>query len=340
MKQNPGIILFTSSSLLFRIGRYFAPGFLQIIFVLGILFFLAEPVINAQDEVSDFEDISLLYQVAGMESFYTDALYTKKGMLYIPVEEFFNYLKIPCPAGKSGDILEGFIDKAEHTYLINSTKGDITINKTVTDIKTGLTSQMGILYMESSLFGQLFGLNLTFNFRSLAVSLKPDFELPVLKEQRIENLRSNIQKSPGEIIPDTVIDRKYHMFRFGMVDWSVMSAQILNHSAETRLGLGLGAELLGGEANIFVNYSDKYNFDKRQQQYLWRWVNNDKKLVRQVQLGKIATQTISSVYSPVIGATVSNATTSVRKAMGEYTINDVTQPDWYVELYINNVLID
>jgi hypothetical protein len=69
-------------------------------------------------------------------------------------------------------------------------------------------------------------------------------------------------------------------------------------------------------------------------------VDNDKKLIRQVQIGKFFSQSISSVYSPINGISISNSPTSVKKAFGYYTISDMTEPDWLVELYINGELVD
>jgi cell division protein FtsN len=314
--------------------------FSRFLFILLIILGITEVRVKSQNDLSGYEDISVLVQVDGYGSFYTDALYSPNGALYISVEELFKYLKIPCLVGQKGDSLGGFIEKEDRQYSILYQSGEISFNNKITDIRKGLVKQMGILFMESSLFGQVFGIQTIFNFRSLSVIVKSDFELPVIRERRLEEMRNNISKSAGEAVADTMLGRNYHWFRFGTLDWSVISNQIWRKTTDTRLGLSLGAELLGGEANVFLTYSDRYKFDNRQQKYLWRWVDNDKHLVRQVQAGKIAVQTISSVYYPVIGAVVSNTPTSVRRAKGEYIINEVTQPDWFVELYINNVLMD
>ncbi|MEI6049549.1 MAG: SPOR domain-containing protein [Bacteroidota bacterium] len=330
----------TSYSLLKSTSRYFAEGRFRLLFIFLILCIVTETEIKSQDNLSGYEDVSVLVQVDGYGSFFTDALYSPKGKLYISVEDLFKFFKIQCIAGQNGDKLQGFIENKNRPYEINYQAGEINVSNNVTDIKDGLIKQTGMLFMESSLFSRFFGIKLTFSFRSLSVAVKSDFELPVIKEQRLEKMRNNIRKNTGETVADKVLGRNYHLFRFGMLDWSVMSSQIWGKTTDTRLGLGLGAELLRGEANVFLNYSDKYKFDNRQQQYLWRWVNNDNRFVRQVQVGKISAQTISSVYYPVVGAVISNTPSAVRRAAGEYIINEVTQPDWYVELYINNVLID
>lgn len=296
--------------------------------------------LKAQQDNPDFEGISVLVQVEGYGNFYTDALYSPSGSLYVSVEDLFKYLRIPCNVFEKGDVLKGFLANEDRNYTISFPSRTVEIAAKINKEDKSMIKEMGSVYLESSRFGALLGINLNFNFRSLSLIVKSDFELPVIKEKRLEKMRSNISKRPDEIVADTVLGRYNHLFRIGNLDWSVMSSQYWKRTSETRLGLGMGAELLHGEANVFLNYSDLYKFDNRLQQYQWRWVNNDKKPVRQVQIGKISPQTISSLYNPVVGAVVTNARTTVRKAMGEYIIKDVTEPDWLVELYINNSLVD
>lgn len=334
-----GIINFISEFLekpvgLFMIGRSASFFF---IFFISILTYND---LSAQDDISAYDDISVLVQVEGYGSFYTSALYSDNGLLYVSIEDLFRYLKIPCIAGEKGDSLSGFLGNENHNYSISYRSATVKVGSKSTIVKKSLVKQLGSLFLESSLFGPLTGINLNFSFRSLSLTIKSDFELPAIKEQRLEKLRTNIRKNIGESPADTTLGRKYHLLKFGMADWSVMSSQFWGHQTETRLGLGMGTELLRGEANFFLNYSDKYKLDSRLQQYLWRWVDNDKKIVSQIQVGKIAPQTISSLYYPVIGAVISNVHTTIRKAVGEYILKEVTQPDWLVELYINNSLVD
>lgn len=208
------------------------------------------------------------------------------------------------------------------------------------NLKDGMLKEMGSIYMESNLFADLFGIALNFNFRSLTIQLKADFELPFVKQQRIDKLRGNMAKVKGEVIADTVVQRNYHLFQFGTLDWSVASFQATEGPGENRIGLGIGTEFLYGEANVALNYSDRYKFDNRQLYYLWRWVDNNKSLIKQAQVGKISNQTISYIDAPIVGAVVRNSPTTLRKATGFYTINEMTEPNWIVELYINDVMVN
>ncbi len=309
-----------------------------VIFIISLLFFTND--LKAQQN-PNFEDISITVQIEGFPFTYNiAALYSEDEKLYVSVEELFQVLVIPCNVKENGDILQGFIDNEKRLYEINYLTRQISEEDKIIAVENGLVKNMGMLYLESSLFEKSFGLNISFNFRGLSIKVASDFELPLLKKQRLEKSRDNIRNTTEEFNADQTLKREYHLFRFGNLDWSLMSSQTPGSIVDSRLGLNLGAELLFGEVDAFLNFSNQNKPDPRQQQFYWKWTDNDQKIVRQIQVGNISNITIASVNAPVRGASITNTPTTVRKARGEYIISDVTQPDWMVELYINNALID
>jgi len=309
---------------------------------LVILFIIYVSLFNTYSQETEYpaEDITVTMNVEGYGSFDIDARYSPEEKLFIPVETFFGYLRVACTVSNNGDIIKGFTGRGNDNYVINGIKKQLLFAGQEYDISGKLSENLGTLYLETSVFGDVFGIEANFSFRSLAVAVKADFELPVIKEKRLAQSRSAISNSRFEREADKVIDRDYHYFSPGTVDWSVSSTQQTGYQNRVQAGLGLGAELFGGEADIFLNYSDQYGFDSRMQNYQWRWVDNDIKAIRQVQAGRINPTTISSLYYPVTGVLVSNTPTTPRRSSGEFLITDHTEPDWLVELYINNVLTD
>jgi len=309
---------------------------------------LAAPELSAQtpiiDEVqavsTDFDQIPVQVIVTGFGNFDVDAIYTQKKQLCVNIGDLFKTLHIPCLVGEDGNSLSGFLENESHTYSINYETKQIKVGTRIIEAKSGLVKEMGSLYLDATLFDDAFGIALTFNYRSLSMILKSDFELPALKLQRIEKMRTNMSKVTGEVVADTVLQRNYHLFRFGTLDWSVSSSQSWKMAGYNQIGIGIGTELLFGEVDISLNLYDQQKFDYRQLNYLWRWVDNTKKLIKQAQVGRLSNQTIASIYAPVVGAVIRNSPTTVRKAKGYYTINEVTEPNWTVELYINNVMVD
>ncbi len=287
-----------------------------------------------------FDDIPVLVIVEGAGNFNLDVIYTNNDLLYVNFEDLFKALNIQCIVGQRGDSLGGFIGNESRTYLIDFTKKQISVGTKIFNCSNELIKESGSVYIESDLFAEAFGIILTFNYRSLSILLKSNFELPIIKQMRIDKMRSNLSKVNMEEVADTIVSRKYHLLKFGMFDWVITSTQKWNESLDNRFILGLGTEFLFGETDISLTYFNRQKFTDRQIQYLWRWVDNDKKIIKQAQVGKIATQTISFINSPVIGAVIRNSPTTIRKATGYYTINEFTEPNWTIELYINNILVD
>ena len=339
--------------------RVRVPFLFRSLFLFFLLCAIPEFEVKAQDKfITNKEDIPLVFddfpvnvKVEGFGNFFLNIIYTNNDVLYVNVEELFKTLNIPCIAAQKGNSLSGFIEMESRTYTIDYMNRQIKVGNKTMNSQNGLIKEKSTLYVESSLFAEAFGITLNFNYHDLTLFLRSNFELPVIKQLRLEKQRSNLSKLKGEEIADTVVQRNYHAFKFGSLDWSLASSQIWNKSTEVssqtwngksdnHLGLGVGAELFYGEADISIDYYSQYKFDNRQLNYLWRWVDNDKTIIKQAQIGRISTQTISFINSPVIGAVIRNSPTTVRKAKGYYTINEYTEPNWTVELYINNVMVD
>ncbi|WP_156798623.1 hypothetical protein [Gillisia limnaea] len=258
---------------------------------------------------------------------------------YIPVKELFDYLKIKNEKTTNG--VEGFIINPDSTYRITPSDNRILYKNeeyTLTNedyIQTPLN-----LYLKSNLFGEIFGLNTNFSFRSLSVTMKTEKDLPVIKEMRLRKVRENLNRVRGIVEPDTSINRRYPLFNGGALDWGVVTTQQSDFENDNRLSLGLGTMFLGGETNLMLNYSTRVPFDSRNQFYQWRYVNNESKLFKQVTAGRIFTRATSSLFAPVSGVQISNSPFQNRRSFGSYTLNDFTEPRWTVELYVNNILVD
>lgn len=318
--------------------------------MLMTVLFVAQPYkIFAQDMFTGeggspgitYDELPVTVYLEANLSFDIDVMLVGKDSMYVNVEELFKNLSIPVTVSNNGNKLEGFIQNENNPYVIDFNTKNIKVGNKSFYPQNRILKEMGAVYLESSLLAETFGITMTINRRLLDIKLQSTFELPVVKQRRLENTRNNISKlRGGQIVADTIIKRNYHLFKFGTLDWSAASYQTWNEKTNMRFGLGVGTELLNGEANISAYYDDKYKFDNRQVNYLWRWIDNDKTLIKQAEVGKISTQSIAFLRSPLIGASIKNTPNTVRKASGFYPVNGVTEPNWIVELYINNILIE
>lgn len=261
--------------------------------------------------------------------------------VYLPISDIFSFLKIKSQLSPGLDSVSGFLLDAKATFLIDYTHKQISYNgKTVAVNGEELLRTETNLYLRSDDFGKVFGLECLFNFRSLTVVLNTKLDLPLIRDLRQQVLRGNISKVRDEIKPDTIIRHEHPFFRLGMADWSVIQSNNSGSGSTTRVNIKMGGAVAGGEATASLNYDSNLPFQKQQQFYQWRYVNNSIGAFRQATLGNIALQATSSIFAPVVGVQLTNTPTSRRRSFGTYTVSDHIQPDWMVELYVNNILVD
>jgi hypothetical protein len=262
--------------------------------------------------------------------------------IYLPITEIFDFLKIKYVISSTMDSVSGtFINEGSKFLIDKATEQLVYLDKVYRLKPDELIKTAAGLYLKSNYYGEIFGLNCAFNFRNLSVVLSTDLELPVLREMRQEQMRNNLNRLNGERKADTLIGRKYPKFYFGTADYAaVTSISNKETGQEARLSLGLGGIVAGGETNVVLNYHNNEGFAGPQQYYLWRFVDNNLSVARQILVGKIQGQAIASVYAPIVGIQVTNAPTTYRRSFGSYTLSNHTEPNWMVELYVNGVLIN
>jgi len=315
----------------------------KVLCIAGLFFLFSFLKIQAQNSPTSVSvepfNLSVKFDKIGSQDYYV--LYSESKDLYLPISQIFDYLKVNYKTSENGKQIEGNYLDTKNTYKIDFDAKKLTFNSNETTLsETDIQYDMGVTYLSSRLIESVFGLKTNFDFRTLSATISSDNELPITKLKKLDEARKNIKDISGEVKFDAEYPRKYHFFRPGMLDWSISSNQSKGVVLENRAGLALGAEVFGGELSTWLFYSDQYGFNPNQQRYHWRWVDNNFKAIRQVQIGRIYNRNIATILYPVDGIMVTNAPTTIRKAMGTFQIAESTNPEWTVELYINNVLIN
>jgi hypothetical protein len=306
--------------------------------VLILLFFIPEKGF-AQEE-DEFYEISVFLEVNRIGGAEIPSIINDR-IVYLSVSDLFDFLRIKNSVTGDFDAVTGFLMNENNIYNIDRTTNTIQYVDKIYTLKEKdmLRTETG-LYLKSDYFGEVFGLECTFDFRTLKVTLNTQLELPIIREMRLESMHRGIRKLTGEMQADITLKREYPLLSFGMMDLTANSAQMVNGPTNTRVNLGFGGIILGGEANVVLNYNSRQPFTEREQYYLWRFANNDFKVMKQAMAGRISTFATSSIYNPVVGVQFTNSPTSYRRSFGTYTLSDYTKPGWTVELYVNNTLID
>lgn len=287
-----------------------------------------------------YDEVPVFVSVQGVGSIEIPAVISDEE-IYLPVTVLFDFLKIRNTNSVSLDSVSGFFINEEARFLIDKSHNRINYNqKTFAVSPEDFIKTETNLYLKADYFGQVFGLNTRFSFRSLSVSINTALELPVISEMRRTLMHNNINALKGEVKADTTIGRNYPIFHFGMADWSVINTQQQGQPNDMRVGLLLGGAIGGGETTVGLNYNNTTHFSKKQQYYLWRYADNNHAALRQVMMGKIPEHPTASIFDPIVGIQLTNTPTSFRRSFGTYRISNHTTPGYTVELYVNNVLVD
>lgn len=183
-----------------------------IIILLSIKVYAVEEIIDIKlDPVVSFDEVPVGFIANGYLRFETDVVITESNKVYINIEGLFRNLGIKCISGNESGVLTGFIENESKTYHIDFNSNQITIGEKIIRAANGFMKESGAIYIESTVITEAFGLQIIFNYRSLSIKLESDFELPVIKQMRLEQMRQNVSKLQDKrIVADTIIQRDYH----------------------------------------------------------------------------------------------------------------------------------
>jgi cell division protein FtsN len=292
----------------------------------------------AQSEAG-FDEIAVFLEVPNLGAREIDVL-VKDGEIFLPVHQVFDFFNIRIHPSTAFETISGFFLDRESTFSISWNTNEIRYENRLFKLKQGdLIHTETDLFLKEKYIERIFGLECNYSQKNQSVNIEPELEIPVIRELRQEDLRVNLERLAGEDESDVEVGRSYPLFSIGTADWSVWSRQALQGSAETKANLSLGSVLAGGEFTAGLTYNSSEAFRERDQHYLWRYVDNYNTTFSQIVVGKIDLLSTSTIKDPILGAKLTNTPTTLRKSSGTYTYSDKTEPNWIVELYVNNVLV-
>ena len=124
------------------------------------------PVKIVAQELPEYDEIAIFLEIRRIGGIEIDAV-IRDEELYLPVTDLFDFLKIrniPSPGLES---ISGFFINPEATYTINRSDNRIIYQDKTFNLEPGdLIRTESNLYLKSSYYGKIFGLECTFNFRS------------------------------------------------------------------------------------------------------------------------------------------------------------------------------
>jgi hypothetical protein len=249
------------------------------------------------------EIIPVILNVRGVGRTEIDIIY-RDGKAYLPVVQMFSFLKIKAEFVPEQSIVKGFFLHPDSEFVIDGTKGTVKLGKHYTSFGASdyfITDKD--IFLLSTLFQPIFGLNFVYNPRKVSVSLSTTIRLPVLtiRERERRRTRLALTKIPT---PSLRQDQQRLIIGAGRLDWRLNSTLAKGTTPKGSYFARLGGQLLFGDAQIQVLQQPRKSFDKEMMHGFLRYAFLNNSLVRQVILGDVVTPGLFPLV--VLGGEITN----------------------------------
>ncbi len=297
----------------------------------------------AQDVESDQEiDLDLWHSVIGTTTI-SGLLVGDK--IYLQPMDVFTFIKVRADLSLDGTSISGYYIDENRKYLINNVDRTILYQEKTTKLATDeyiVRSTGG--YLRADIFEKIFNLKCIFDFRGLSVELKSGEPLPAESESKYAAKRKNIYGQTEEEKPDVTFGLHRSLFSLGVLDYQgafTTTRGVPQSQNPSQYSLFGGGELLGGDMDATIESESAQKIDWKNVPWQWRYSVQNSSVLRQILIGRQDPLfTTMQLADSMVGFQISNVNTSYKTSFSNYTISDHTEPDWTVELYINDALVN
>jgi len=339
----------SACSLRWRSGRLKWSGFLAAVLLMVPLWVHAQDANpgNAKAETDQAEsdqeiDVDLWHAVIGST---TVTALLVGNQIYLQPFDVFTFVKVRADPAADGTSLSGYYIDENRKYFINNVEKSITYQEKTTKLSPEeyiVRSTGG--YLRSDIYEKIFNLKCNFDFRGLSVELKSGEPLPAESESKYAAKRKNIYGQTEEEKPDITFGLHRSLFSLGVVDYSGAYSYTQGmgpFATPSQYSLFGGGQLLGGDMDATIQGESQQKIDWKSVPWQWRYSVQNSDLLRQILIGRQDPLfTTMQLPDSMIGIQLSNVNTSYKTSFSNYTISDHTEPDWTVELYINDALVN
>ncbi len=290
---------------------------------------------NFSPEKLGAEEIFIKFSYAGLVNS-TVIAYYYNNRFFFPFKEFCDNFEINSKIGQKE--ISGFIGKKTNSYriLLNEKKvvlRDTTLNFTFENyIHTEFD-----YYFNSEFYKKIFGAVITTDFSTLTANVQSKKPLPILQRFQREKSYEYISQKKADNAK-LLFPRERRWINGGIFDYNA------GYKVGDAIGLGLfynfrlGGELFGGDAQISTSGEFNSEYQNNNLNYLWRYVFDKNKYLRTISIGDIS---LNGIYPlNYKGIRISNDQVEPRRTFETHRVYEKTKPNWTVEIYVSNQLID
>ncbi|MDP4230626.1 MAG: hypothetical protein Q8916_09515 [Bacteroidota bacterium] len=315
---------------------------LRIILVLTILQLThSQSYSQKTSGVSDFEETPIEIWHRNIGTIPGSAVIDGK-FVYIQPIDVFHLAKIRADISDDGKVISGYYIEEVRIYTIDLGKHRITYKDEIYPIaKDQIIETASGTFLRCDIFEQVFNLKCIFNFNNLAVEVQSGEPLPAESEAAADKQRQHLQKFDDSFVPDKRFGLQRSLFSVGTLDYQAGGNYIqTNKAVQSQYNILFGGQLLGGDFDAALAMAQGEKMNWKNVPWQWRTGIENSNLISQIIVGKRATFSNLSLPDSMLGVQITNAKTGYQPSFANYTISDRTEPNWTVELYINDLLVN
>lgn len=280
---------------------------------------------------------------------YIIALYDGDSV-YVPLSNFLSRLKIYYDFFPETKTYKGFLIHPDSTFEINFTSGTAKFRSRTFNLNKQYWVDSELeYYVQPALLSEIFPFNFIVDQSQLVIMLRSNYVLPCLEEYyRKKKYAAKVALEEEEFFAPMRYDRRRRWLNGGLFSYSLFGAnnynKLLNSNERNYTFSGsLGMEVLGGDVELrsFNSYFESQNKLNTNLNFFWRYYFLENPYLTFVKLGNLGTYTNRTTSLPVNsfdGIQVTNELIQMPNIFKYFEVEDRTNPNWQVEVYVDNVL--
>jgi hypothetical protein len=269
----------------------------------------------------------------------TIAGFYDRDKIFIPIIELFDLLEINKNVDLQNKIITGFYISRTELYNVDIKKQRANIGNTSTYFtKDDFFSTDFDFYFTLDFYKNAFNLELDFDLSNLTINVNSSQLLPIyLRLSRERTYAALDRKRELESIK-LHYGRDRKIFNAGILDYHFTNNLNKNARPSGLYRFGLAGEVAGGDIQAYSRgIYNASKFTDNETEVRWRYVL-DNNYIKSISIGNLEFNGLD--FSNIEGININNEPLEPRKEFSTKKIIEFTNPNWTVEIYINNQLFE
>lgn len=304
---------------------------------LGVASTVGAQAVQAQD-AADYDEVFFEFRYNRLVDGIITALFDGEGFL-LSLQDVLDPLQINLEIDPAAQVASGFYLDEDVRYRIDLANRTAQIGKRRITFapEDAVVGELGF-FVRPALLDTLFQFRTEVDLRSLSVAIDPPQPMPV--DAAFARARGRRTIAPLLLVQEDaplLYNRRRRLLGGAVLGYN-LGATVIDGNSFFRFNFDVGAELLGGDIRGSVQGTvNDQAATLGYERIRWRFVPTDNLWLTQVRLGEL--NSVGLRPFSYVGVSLANNPIGIRRVFATYPVEGFAEPEWEVELYINNQLI-